>query len=133
MKYILDTNICIYLIKKQPASVLKKFKTLQAGDVGISSVTAAELWYGVFKSHSQQKNRIALNEFMLPLEVQPFDEFAAEQYGEIRAHLEKKGKPIGSLDFMIAAHALSLKATLVTNNQKEFMRISGLKVENWVS
>jgi len=132
MKYMLDTNICIYIIKKHPESVLKKFKTEMMGNIAISSITLAELRYGVQKSHHQQKNKSALDEFIVPLEIFSFDENAAEYYGYIRADLEKKGKIIGSLDMMIAAHALSLGAILVTNNKKEFLRVPKLTIEDWV-
>lgn len=132
MKYMLDTNICIYLIKKHPEAVLKKFKLFKIGDICISSVTFAELMYGVRKSQQQQKNQQALEEFILPLDIVPFDDAAAIDYGHIRADLEKKGALIGSLDLMIAAHAQSLNVTLVTNNKKEFLRVPHLKVEDWV-
>ncbi len=132
MKYMLDTNICIYIIKKQPESVLKKFKSFNVGDICISSVTLAELMYGVEKSHHPQKNKNALEEFILPLEIVPFDDMAAYHYGHIRAYLEKKGKSIGPLDLMIAAHAECLNSILVTNNKKEFSRIPKLNIENWI-
>jgi len=133
MNYLLDTNICIYLIKKRPPQVIARFKKLQLEDVAISSVTLAELEYGVKKSQAKEKNQQALEEFISPLIVLPFDKQAASYYGDLRAYLERMGTPIGSLDFMIAAHALSLGITLVTNNTKEFIRVSGLKIENWVS
>lgn len=132
MKYMLDTNMCIYIIKKNPTTVLKKFITLDVGDVCISSVTLAELMYGVQKSHHQQKNKAALEEFTSPLEVIPFDEETASHYGHIRAYLEKKGIPMGALDMMIAAHAQCLGSILVTNNKKEFFRVPHLKIEDWV-
>jgi tRNA(fMet)-specific endonuclease VapC len=132
MKYMLDTHMCIYIIKRHPANVLKKFTVLDVGDVCISSITLAELMYGVQKSHHQQKNKTALEEFTSPLEVMPFDEEAAAHYGHIRASLEKKGLPIGSLDMMIAAHAQCLGSILVTNNKKEFSRVPHLKIEDWV-
>ncbi|MES2204421.1 MAG: type II toxin-antitoxin system VapC family toxin [Pseudomonadota bacterium] len=132
MKYLLDTNICIYLIKQKPHSVLEKFKTLQVGDVGISSVTLAELSYGVEKSQYVEKNKSALENFLLPLELMSFDKEATDFYGKIRVFLEKKGATIGPLDYMIAAHALSLDVTLVTNNTKEFLHVPHLKLENWV-
>jgi tRNA(fMet)-specific endonuclease VapC len=133
LNYLLDTNICIYLIKKRPPQVIAKFKKLQLEDVAISSVTLAELEYGVKKSQAKEKNQQALEEFISPLIVLPFDKQAASYYGDLRASLERMGTPIGSLDFMIAAHALSLGITLVTNNTKEFVRVSGLNIENWVS
>jgi tRNA(fMet)-specific endonuclease VapC len=124
--------MCIYIIKKHPESVIKKFKAFELGDIYISSVTYAELMYGVQKSHHQSKNKIALEEFVSPLEIAPFDGDAARYYGEVRAQLEKKGQLIGALDMMIAAHALSLNLTLVTNNKKEFMRVLHLKIDDWV-
>lgn len=132
MKYMLDTNICIYLIKRQPEAVLNKFRSFNIGDICMSSVTFSELMYGVEKSQHPQKNKSALEEFILPLEVLPFDEQSARHYGHIRAYLERKGTPIGPLDLMIAAHAQSINAILVTNNMKEFTRVSKLKIEDWV-
>lgn len=133
MKYLLDTDICIYIIKKNPPSLAKKFQKLRPGDVAISSVTLAELQYGVAKSQYHEKNQAALNEFTLPLEIVPFDEHAAILYGVLRNQLEKNGMPIGPLDLLIAAHAKSLEMTLVTNNVKEFSRVEKLVVENWVA
>ena len=131
MKLLLDTNICIYIIKQQPATVLKHFLEYQVGDVGISSITLSELRYGVAKSTHREKNSKALDEFIIPLEVIPFDEDAAYVYGDIRANLEKAGTPIGSMDLLIAAHALSLGIPLVTNNTREFMRIPALTIIDW--
>ncbi|MGV9141662.1 MAG: type II toxin-antitoxin system tRNA(fMet)-specific endonuclease VapC [Promethearchaeota archaeon] len=132
MEYLLDTNICIYIIKKRPGKVLDKFNTLSLGDVAISSITLAELHYGIMKSSNPKKNQEALDKFLTPLEILDFDYFATIDYGKIRADLEKKGTPIGPLDTLIAAHAKSQKLTLVTNNEKEFKRIPDLKIENWV-
>lgn len=131
MKYVLDTNICIYLIKKRPALVFEKFNALSLGSVGISSISLAELQYGIRKSSRPDQNQAALNQFLLPLEIVGFDTAAALEYGRIRADLEKKGTPIGSLDTLIAAHVKALGMILVTNNEKEFLRIPGLKIENW--
>lgn len=131
MKYMLDTNICIYLIKQQPPKVLKHFKAHTVGDIGISSLTLAELRYGVSKSQHLEKNRQALDEFILPLEIADFDEQAAREYGAIRAELEKAGKPIGSMDMLIGAHAHALGVTLITNNTKEFKQIKNLKIVDW--
>ncbi len=131
MKYMLDTNICIYLIKQKSPIVVNHFKSHVVGDIGISSVTLAELRYGVAKSQHIEKNRQALDEFILPLEIADFDEKAAESYGTLRASLEKEGKPIGSVDMMIGAHVLSLGVTLVTNNTREFKQIKHLKVADW--
>jgi tRNA(fMet)-specific endonuclease VapC len=133
MKYLLDTNICIYIIKKKPASVRAKFEEQVVGDIGVSSITIAELYYGVQKSQHPEKNRLALEQFLIPLAIADFDYYAAMISGNIRAILEQQGTPIGGLDLLIAAHALSLNLTLVTNNIKEFKRIPELKVENWVS
>ena len=129
---LLDTNICIYLIKRKPQEVLQRFNAYDVGDIAISSITVAELEFGAQKSKFTQENKQALMQFLLPLTIVDFDASAANTYGEIRAKLEKKGTPIGSLDTLIAAHAISLKATLITNNVKEFVRVSGLKIENWV-
>lgn len=131
MKFMLDTNTCIYLIKQKPPTVLKNFKEHSAGDIGISSITLAELHYGVEKSQHVQKNREALSEFILPLEIADFDEKASQTYGAVRSALEKAGKPIGSMDMLIGSHALSLNVTLVTNNTKEFKSIKNLKVVDW--
>ncbi len=132
MKYILDTNICIYIIKKKPVNVFEKFSKLPLGSVSISTITLAELQYGVRKSAQPEKNQLALSQFLIPLEVIGFNSEAATEYGIIRAVLEKNGKPIGPLDTLIAAHAKSLKLILVTNNEKEFKRVAGLKIENWI-
>ena len=131
MKMMLDTNICIFIIRKKPPTVLKHLGGYSAGDVGISSITLAELRFGVMKSSQPHSNRQALYEFMLPLEIADFDERAAREYGEIRAYLEKSGRIIGALDTLIGAHALSINATLVTNNVNEFKRIKNLKVSDW--
>ena len=131
MKFMLDTNICIYLIRQQPPKALKHFKAHTVGDIGISSITLAELRYGVSKSQYVEKNQQALDEFVLPLEIADFDEMAAREYGVIRAELERAGKPIGSMDMLIGAHAHSLGVTLVTNNTKEFKQIKNLKLADW--
>lgn len=132
MRYLLDTNICIYLIKQKPLQVMEKFRAYSVGEIGVSSITVSELWYGVAKSRRQKANAQALEQFLLPLTVPAFDNRAAEAYGEIRAALEKKGRPIGAMDMLIAAHALSLGMVLVTNNEREFLRVPELMVENWV-
>lgn len=132
MKLMLDTNICIYIIKQQPVAVLKRFLEYQIGDIGISSITLSELRYGVAKSAHREKNAKALDEFITPLEIVSFDEEAAHVYGEIRATLEKAGTPIGAMDMLIAAHAASLRIPLVTNNAREFERITSLKVVDWI-
>jgi tRNA(fMet)-specific endonuclease VapC len=129
---MLDTDICIYLIKRKPIHVLDRLKTFRPGEVAVSSVTVAELQYGVYKSSRPERNQEALAEFLLPLEVVPFDESAAAHYGEIRTYLERKGNIIGAMELLIAAHARSLSLALVTNNIQEFQRFPGLHAENWV-
>lgn len=133
MKLMLDTSICIYIIKKQPAAVLKRFLEYQVGDIGISSITVSALRYGVAKSTHREKNSKALDEFIIPLEVVAFDEDAAHVYGDIRANLEKAGTPIGAMDMLIAAHAVAMGVTLVTNNSSEFSRIPILDIVNWTT
>ena len=132
MKVMLDTNICIAIIKRKPPQVLKRFTAYKVGEIGISWVTLAELEFGVAKSRHVEKNEAALEEFVLPLEIANFDREAARVYGRVRAALEEKGTPIGALDMMIGAHALVLGATLATNNTKEFSRIKGLTVVDWL-
>ncbi len=133
MKYLLDTNICIYIINEKPKKVLKKIEQYSVNEFAISSITHAELQYGVEKSKNKNTNQDALEEFLLPLTILPFhDEKLVACYGEIRASLESKGKTIGPLDMLIAAHALSLDLTIISNNIKEFSRISNLKCKNWI-
>jgi tRNA(fMet)-specific endonuclease VapC len=129
---LLDTNICIYIINAKPAAVLQRFRQYRIGEIGLCSVVAAELAYGVAKSGSI-RNRQALEMFLAPLTILPFDENAVWAYGELRAELERKGTTIGSLDTLIAAHALSQGALLVTNNTDEFARVPGLQIDNWVT
>jgi tRNA(fMet)-specific endonuclease VapC len=133
MKIMLDTNICIALIKRKPAHVLQKLQTYAAGEVGISSITLAELRFGASKSQHAAQNHAALDEFLLPLDIADFDEAATKSYGELRSTLEKQGTPIGALDTLIAAHALSLNTPLATHNTREFNRVAGLRVEDWIS
>jgi tRNA(fMet)-specific endonuclease VapC len=133
MKYLLDTNICIYIINEKPKKILRKFERYPVHEFGISSITQAELQYGVAKSKNKKTNQSALNEFLLPLTIFPFhgDKLVA-CYGEIRNLLESKGKTIGPLDMLIAAHAFSLDLTIVSNNINEFSRVPKLKCENWI-
>ncbi|MCV2216758.1 type II toxin-antitoxin system tRNA(fMet)-specific endonuclease VapC [Thauera sp. Sel9] len=130
MRYMLDTNICIYLINHRPAHVRHRFEAHAVGDIGISVVTACELAYGVAKSGST-RNRTALESFLLPLDIAPFDEAAVWKYAALRAELERSGAPIGPLDTQIAAHALALDCILITDNTREFARVGGLVTENW--
>jgi tRNA(fMet)-specific endonuclease VapC len=131
MKYLIDTNICIYIMNKKPDDVIQKFKQIKIGEIGVSTITISELQYGISKSRKRKKNEIRLNEFITPLEILPYDESAAKAYGDLRYELEKAGKSIGPLDLLIAAHAVSRNLIVVTNNDKEFKRIKKLKVENW--
>ena len=131
MKFMLDTNTCIYIIKRKPPDVIRRFKRTEISQIGISSITLSELLYGVSKSSRPEQNQLALTQFIAPLEILPYGDEAAQYYGDLRAHLEKQGTPIGSLDMLIAAHALSIPCTLVTNNEKEFIRIPNLKIVNW--
>lgn len=132
MKYMLDTNICIYIIKHQPENVIRKFMELDPDDICISSITYAELAYGVEKSQARDKNRIALTVLLSEIQIVPFDDLAAQVYGMVRADLQKKRTPIGSLDTLIAAHAKALNLTLITNNTRESARVDGLLLEDWI-
>jgi len=130
--YLLDTNICIYIIKKKPVDVLKTLKTKSKKNIYVSSITIAELEYGVAKSQFPEKNKIALIEFLSIFNILPFNDIDAVEFGMIKTDLEKKGKIIGPMDLLIAGQAKSKKLILVTNNIKEFERVEGLKIENWV-
>ena len=129
---LLDTNICIYIINAKPPAVLARFRNYRLGEIGMCSVVAAELAFGVAKSGSE-RNRQALEMFMAPLAILPFDEAAVWAYGALRADLERRGTPIGALDTLIAAHALSQKCLLVTNNTREFSKVPGLQLDNWAA
>lgn len=131
MKYMLDTNICIYAIKHKPPEVIKNFLKHDPDDMCISAITYGELMYGVEKSQAVERNRIALTLFLSSISILPFDYYAAEEYGKIRADLEHKGTPIGPMDMLIAGHARSEKLILVTNNTREFLRVEGLDVVDW--
>lgn len=132
MKYLLDTNICIYIIKKKPESVIKIFSKIKLGDVEISATTITEMYFGLAKSSKPNENTIALQEFLQPLVTLDFNSDDAVVYGRIRAELEANGQMIGAMDLLIAAIALSRELILVTNNEKEFSRIKDLKLENWI-
>ncbi len=131
MKYLLDTNICIYIIKQKPKKVIEKFIDHKPGDIFISSITVSELNYGVEKSSKAVENMVALKEFLQPLVVIDYDENDASIYGSIRTDLERRGSPIGAMDLLIASQAVSRDLVLVTNNEKEFKRIKNLSIENW--
>jgi tRNA(fMet)-specific endonuclease VapC len=129
---MLDTDTCIALIKRRPPELIKRLQAKAVGDVGLSSITLAELRHGVVKSERRDQNRAALDQFLLPLDVAPFDELAADSYGDVRADLERNGTPIGPLDTLIASHALSMNVTLVSHNTREFKRVKGLRVDDWL-
>ena len=133
MTVMLDTDICIYTIKRKPIRVLKRLEACQPGMVVMSVITFAELVNGAKKSRYMEENLRRLNALSELIEVLPFDKDAAVAYGDVRSDLEKRGLTIGGNDLFIAAHALSLNLTLVTNNQREFSRVNGLKIENWVA
>jgi len=133
MKYMLDTNICIGLIRQKPPALIKRLTECAPGDVGISTITVAELIHGAQKSSQVEKNISALEQFLLPIEVADFDQPASVTYGLVRTFLEKAGNLVGSMDMLIGAHALSLDVVLVTNNLGEFKRIHNLKLEDWMA
>ena len=132
MHYLLDTNICIYLIKKRPLAVLERFSKYSPKDVAISTITLFELQYGIEKSQYRQRSKDALAKFLLPLNLINLDRSSAVEAAIIRAQLEKKGMPIGPYDLLIAGLARSMDMILVTNNTREFERIDGLHLENWI-
>lgn len=131
MEYMLDTNICIYAIKNKPEIVSKRIKEFNPDEIFISTIVFAELKHGVEKSVNVEKNERTLNNFVKLFEILPFDATAAAEYGKLCAYLQKRGTPIGTMDMLIAAHALSQNFTLVTNNVREFERVPNLKIENW--
>ncbi len=132
MKYLLDTNTCIYIINKKPPSAVNHIRSKLPDEVSVSTITIAELEYGVYRSKHTDQNRIALLEFLVPFVILDFDHSAAAVYGSIRATLERKGTPIGPMDLLIAAQAMSQQLILVTNNEREFRRVAGLQIENWL-
>ena len=129
--YLLDTNHCIFLINHKYPQVGRRLARQKVGAVAVSTITTAELWHGVENSARKEQNQAALGKFLLPLEVLPFDEKAAQASGNIRCHLERMGKVIGAMDLLIAAHAVSSGAVLVSQNLREFQRVPGLKLEDW--
>ena len=131
-RYLLDTNICIYIQRQKPGEVFERFKNLKPGDVAISVITWGELLYGAEKSQQRKKALQLLEEFKTFVPVLPMPENAGKTYGAIRASLESTGKPIGNNDLWIAAHAKAAALTIITNNEREFQRVAGLKVQNWV-
>lgn len=132
LQYMLDTNICIYLMKNHPPEIRKQLNKCPIGSVCISSIVLAELWFGVSKSQQKEANRLALNDFLRYCLVKDWPHQAAECYGEIRSRLQFDGKIIGGNDLLIAAHAKYNGAILVSNNLSEFERVVDLKLENWI-
>ncbi len=130
---MLDTNVCIDVIRKRSRSLVDRIRTHAVDDISISAITLSELHHGVSKSESPEQNRVVLLEFLVPFAVLSYDDSAARSYGEIREHLEMHGTPIGPMDMLIAAHARSRALILVTNNEQEFRGVPGLSIENWVS
>jgi tRNA(fMet)-specific endonuclease VapC len=131
VKYLLDTITCIYIINRKPPSAVARIRSKQSEDIAVSTVTIAELEYGVYRSQKTDQNRIALLEFLVPLIILDFDQGAVAVYGSIRASLESRGTSIGPMDLLIAAQAISQGLILVTDNEREFSRVEGLEIENW--
>jgi tRNA(fMet)-specific endonuclease VapC len=131
MRYMLDTNICIFAIRRKPTNVLFNLLKKISSDICISVITYSELIHGVEKSRDIDQNRLALTMFLSEIEIIPYDTHDAEEYGRIRADLEKQGTPIGPMDMLIAAHAKSRGFILVTNNTREFERVKNLQIEDW--
>jgi tRNA(fMet)-specific endonuclease VapC len=131
MKYMLDTNIVVYVRNARPAAVLERFRRYRPEDLCVSAITLAELEYGAARSSRPEQNRLALMLFFSNISVLPFDADAAREYGTIRCALESDGTPIGANDCLIASHARSRGLTLITNNTREFERVPGLRIENW--
>lgn len=129
--YLLDTNICVFVIRNKSPRVTAKFRQFSTGALSVSTITVAELRYGADKSDDPARHHSLLDRFLIPLSLLNFDSDAAEAYGRIRANLEQVGTPIGANDLLIAAHSLSANLTLVTNNTREFSRVAGLKIEDW--
>lgn len=132
MKYMLDTNTCIYAIKNKTDQIIDKMRERISEGICISSISFAELEHEMERSLYPDKNQLMLLKFLVPIEIVPFDSKAAMKYGKIKADLEKEGNTIGTMDMMISAHALSEDMAIVTSNVEEFERVPGLKVENWV-
>ena len=129
--YFLDTSTCIFIINKKPVHVLEKLRSVIEQKIYLSSITVAELQFGVYNSQNIEKNRISLTEFLAPFQIIDFDDIDAEHFGIIRSQLKKEGKLIGPYDMLIAAQAIAKDLILVTNNKDEFMRIKNLKIEDW--
>ena len=131
MRYLLDTDTCIYIVKHKPAGTLKRFEQTRAGDVGMSVITYLELVYGALKSRHVEANLARIEQLSGLIPVLPLDSRVGTHYGNLRTHLERSGSRIGAHDLLIAAHALCLGLIVVTNNVREFSRVRGLQIENW--
>lgn len=132
MRWMLDTDICIYIMKRHPPGVQARLRGVAIGEVGLSAIVLAELRFGIRKSQRREENAAALADFLAYCPVLDWPQAASDNYTEIRHELETQGTPIGSNDLLIAAHALHLNCTLVTNNVREFQRVRGLSIESWV-
>jgi tRNA(fMet)-specific endonuclease VapC len=132
VKYLLDTKTCIYIINKKPPSAVNHIRSKHPDEIAISTITIAELEYGIYRSKHADQNRIALLEFLVPFIILDFDQSASAVYGSIRASLELKDAPIGPMDLLLAAQAISQQLVIVTNNEREFRRVEGLQIENWI-
>jgi tRNA(fMet)-specific endonuclease VapC len=132
MKYLLDTNTCIYVINKKSKTILNKLSEIEISEMVISSITVAELFFGVEKSSKKEENLSSLNNFLLPFGILNFDSSDSVTYAKIRTELQKAGTPIGPMDLLIASQAISKDLILVSNNTREFQRVQNLKLENWV-
>ena len=132
MRYMLDTNICIYIINNKPPKIINRFKKEYIGNIVISSITLAELKFGAYNSGNPSKNLSAITKFTSPIEVLEFNEVASDYFGQVKSHLKASGNMIGQFDMLISAHALQESCILITNNIKEFERVPNLIVENWI-
>lgn len=131
IKYMLDTDICSYIMRERPIQVLKRFDTLKMDQFCLSIISYAEFVYGIQRSVNPEKHQSVVDQFITHVDLLPWDRSAAEHYGQIRVDLEAQGKTIGNMDMMIAAHSRSQGMVLVTNNEKHFQRVSDLNIENW--
>jgi tRNA(fMet)-specific endonuclease VapC len=133
MRRMLDTDTCIALIKRQPRELIERLPTKAVGDVGISSITLTEFRHGTAESARLEQNHVALDQFLLPLDIAAFDDLAADADGTVRAAFEQAGTPIGPLATLIAGRAVSLNVVVVTRNVAEFRRVTGLRIDDWLS
>jgi tRNA(fMet)-specific endonuclease VapC len=130
--WMLDTSICSFILKRRPPSIQARLESLPEDQVGVSTIVAAELRYGVARHPERTRIGLEVEDLLARLAVLPWDDAAARSYGDLRADLERKGTPIGGMDLLIAAHGLALDAVVVTNNRREFDRVPGLQIEDWL-